>query len=219
LNDYNGSYQPIQCDVGSGVLATADYGIGGATSFYNPATGSQIAASLESSFPHFSVRFDDSEDLVVCVADRYYARVYEWRTGRQIGTGIAHPDTLLAASFLPGSNRIVTGGAKLNFWAPDRGLPIRPPIDLEGGVREIEVLPESGVMLVAGKGIWLFDLEELFPEPILTPEAARELAEIDSGSVVKPGGGSTLLSLDEWLSRWRQFRAAHPDFSGHRIGE
>ena len=49
------------------------------------------------------------------------------------------------------------------------------------------------------------------------PEA--EQAEIDAAATVKPGGGKKLLTREQWLSKWTDFRNANPDFPRHRFGE
>ena len=66
-------------------------------------------------------------------------------------------------------------------------------------------------------GIELLDLKALFPEPELSPQDSRLLAEIEAAAEVHPGGDLVPLSREAWLDRWQTFRKRHPDFPDHQL--
>ena len=152
------------------------------------------------------------------------AQVWDWRQGRLVCPMLPHDDGLMGGAFVPGTPWVVTGGndGKIKFWDRRTGMMIRPPLQRDGLVLDLQITPDARTLIACGflqGNIELVDLQDALPVPELPAAGARLLAEIDADAEVHPGGGLAALTPQAWLKKWREFRAQYPDYPGHRLGE
>jgi len=149
------------------------------------------------------------------------AHVWDWRTGRLVCPALPHDDQLMGGTFIPGKPWVVTGGhdGMIKFWDYRTGMAVGPSLRRNGWVLQLKATPDGQTLVASGHfgGIELLDMKALFPEPELSPDDARLLAEIEAAAEVHPSGDLVPLSREAWLERWQTFRRRFPDFADHRL--
>jgi WD40 repeat protein len=167
-------------------------------------------------------RFNREGDLLLTAGGGRTAQVWDWRQGRLLCPMLPHSDSIMGGCFVPGTPWVITGGhdGKIKFWDRRTGMMLRPPLQRDGWVLEVQLTPDAVTLIASGllKGrIELIDLHQALPESDLSPTDGRLLAEIDADAEIHPGGGLANLTPQMWLKKWREFRERNPHYAGHRI--
>ncbi len=157
-------------------------------------------------------RFDAAgERLLLACGDRV-CRIIDPASGRVLAKSAEHSREGASADFFGASPWMASAGGHNDFrvWDPRTGLPVAPPppTGLDSG--NIALEPVAGGILLAGTsrlGRILYRL------PDAGAEGAGELAltELRADATIDAGQNLTKLTEDEWLERWRRYRAEHPD--------
>jgi WD40 repeat protein/predicted Ser/Thr protein kinase len=189
--------------------------------FLDAATGREAAPAIPQNGWPFLIKFNADGTLALTAGRDRAARVWDWRKGTLVCPVLPHDDEVMAGAFIPGQPWVATGGhdGAIKFWDYRSGMLMAPPVNMGGRVLELKITPDGRRLLASGyfgNGVALFDLEKLLPEPALDLENGRLLGEIEAAARVHPGGDVVPLSEEEWLARWKAFRAANPGFAGHR---
>lgn len=190
--------------------------------FQDLRTGRPAAPAIPYSNWPLLTRFHPEGNLLLSAGGGGVAQVWDWRLGKLVCPALSHGETIMAGTFLPGTPYVITGGhdARIRFWDYRTGMPVRPSILRPGWVLDLKLTPDRRTLVACGHlggNIELIDLATLFPEPDLDPAGVLLLSEIDADAEVHPGGGLAPFTPQQWLSKWQDFRARHPGFSGHRL--
>lgn len=165
----------------------------------------------------FCVQFDAAGDRLLTGCRNRLARVWDWRAGRQVGPALVLDDEVYAGCFVPGSH-VVTGArdGSIQFWDCGSGLELRSPLRLGGEVAQLQLV--AGGRLAVNRparsgrppgGIIVLDLPALLAAPSLPVDEMVQLAELDAATIVRNALPEPL-SAEDWLRRWREFRARRP---------
>src|SRR5581483_11169579 len=152
------------------------------------------------------------------------AEIWDWRRGQLVCPALPHDDTIMAGCFLAATPWVATGAhdGKIKFWDSRTGMMIRPPLEFDGWVLDLQETPDSRTLVADGLadgGIELVSLEDALAGPDLSADAARLLSEIDADAEVHPSGGLAPLTPQAWLGKWREFRKLCPNFPEHRLDQ
>jgi eukaryotic-like serine/threonine-protein kinase len=185
-------------------------------------TGRPVAPSIPFSNWPMRVQFSPDGQLLLTAGGTRVGHVWDWRNGRLVCPALPHDDEIMGGAFIPGKPWVVTGGhdRMVKFWDYRTGMLAGPPLRYPGWVLQLKATPDGKTIAASGYFggvIELLDLDALFPEPLLPPDEARLLAEIDAAAEVHPGGDLVPLTREAWLERWQTFRARHPDYPAHRL--
>lgn len=192
--------------------------------FLDQFTGVEVAPSIPYINWPFLTRFNTEGSLLLTAGGGKTAQVWDWRKGQLICPMLSHEDTVMGGCFLPGTPYLITGGhdGKIKFWDSGTGMLIRPPLQRDGWVLDLQLTPDHRSLIACGflnGHIEIIDLAPLQPAPDLNPEDARALAEIDADAEIHPGGGLAPLTPQAGLKKWQEFRQRFPNYPGHRLGE
>jgi WD40 repeat protein/serine/threonine protein kinase len=193
------------------LIATA--GVDNLVCVWDFATGEQLA-----SFPHpdrtYPAQFSpDGQHLLTACRDGM-ARLWDWRAGRLVCPPFEHEHEVHAAAFTPDGRHVLSASDDgiLKVWEWRTGKPVCPPFALGGAGLSLAVTPDGKRVAVGGfmKELPVFRLDDWLTPAPLEPDDLCLWGEIVSGQRIETGGGVTNLTADEWLLRWRDFRARHP---------
>jgi serine/threonine protein kinase/WD40 repeat protein len=190
--------------------------------FIDLVTGRAAAPAIPFINWPFLTRFSGDGNLLLTAGGGRTAQVWNWRQGTLACPMLPHDDTIMGGCFVPGTPWVITGGhdGKIKFWDRRTGLMIRPPLNQEGWVLDLQLTPDARTLIASGilrEGIALIDLNHALSPPDLAPEDAKLLGEIDADAEIHPGGGLDPLTPQAWLKKWRDFRAKHPNYPAHRL--
>lgn len=176
-----------------------------------------VGPDLEESNWLFFARFDPSGSTLFSGGRGRVARLWDWRNGRQLVPAMVHEDEVMSGIFVPGTPHLVTGGrdGRVHFWDARTGQSARGSVALGGIIGE--VLVAAGGRLLVNRpqiaedpgGLVVLDLATLLAAPTLPPEEFVRLAELDASAAIH-NAVLDPLSAEEWLRRWREFRARQP---------
>lgn len=185
--------------------------------------GSEVRPEIPYTNWPFLTRFSEDGELLLTAGGAGSAQVWDWRKGTLTCPALIHGQTtVMAGAFLAGTPWVATGShdGTVRFWDRRTGMPVRPPLPLPGWVLELKITPDGKTLIASGNlagGIQRIDLATLLPTPDLDAAGLRLLTEIDADAEVHPGGGLAPFTPQQWLAKWQEFRARHPDFPGHRL--
>ncbi len=206
------------------LLTSAILPKGHEVSVWEVATGRPTADPLRLPDLAFQARFDPSGERVVLARGDKKVSIWDWRSSKQPTTNLVLPGEVSDAAWSPDGRWIATAvGGTVRLWDAHRGSPVTPEWRLlDPGRRphyyanHLEFTPDGRRLLVLTRGrhISLLDLSSLCEPaaPELSADDLVLLAEINAGHRTLAGDSVEPLSSQQWLERWRRFRARHPDF-------
>ena len=180
------------------------------------ATGRAKAPPLKHSDWVFEVCFSpDGKHLATACRDRM-ARVWDWQAGKLACPSLAHSDEVCDVCYAREGRYLVTAcrDHTIRVWDAARGKPLGPKLPVRGLPFRAVVTADDAHVVVAGimPHLLVYRLTDLV-EPGPTPAGGlRGLAEVVSGQSLHPGGGTAILTTDEWLERWARFRERNPGY-------
>jgi tetratricopeptide (TPR) repeat protein len=162
----------------------------------------------------FTARFSPDGQQVLTACRDGSVRVWDWRSGRSLCPPLKHADEVFGAAFTPdGRFALTTGKDQMaRLWEWHTGKPVAPPFPLGGWGWSALVTPDGRYAVVAGgaPALWAFDLTDLAEPADLDADELCRIGEVLSGQRLHEGSDLAALTTDEWLERWRSFRARHP---------
>jgi WD40 repeat protein len=177
------------------------------------ATGEQLASLSHPDWvltAHFS---PDGQHLLTACRDGM-ARLWDWRAGRLICPAFEHEHEVFAVAFTPDGRHVLSASddGVLKIWEWRTGKPVCPSLPLGGAGLSLAVTPDGRRVACGGfmHELPVFHLDDCLAPSALEPDDLCLWGEIVSGQRIEDGGGVTNLTADEWLQRWRDFRAHHP---------
>lgn len=115
------------------------------------------------------------------------ACIWDWRQGKRVVPPLSHPGEIWTIKFVPGTNRLLTGGGprwgpgSVQFWDADTGQNLSS-LEFPGRVHDVELLPAQNQIVIAGEHnqIRIGDLNSSESPPTLieTPNAVYSLARV-----------------------------------------
>ncbi|YCM44620.1 serine/threonine-protein kinase [Verrucomicrobiaceae bacterium 227] len=219
---YRGNWNAFSVDFHGDILASAVVEDSNRIEFFDLAKGRPLRQPIPHTNWPLLARFDEGGEHLLTAGGASVALVWDWRRGEMIGPALPHSDQMMAGCFLPGTRWVVTGGhdGVVRFWDPRTGMGVCPELKFGGIVLGLDVPSGSNRLLITGGKyeMEVVDLELALRQPQLDAENALLLAEIDAGAAVHSGGGLTILTSEQWLSKWREFRRRLPGFHQNRPG-
>jgi WD40 repeat protein len=161
-------------------------------------------------FPHpsfvHSVEFSPDGNLIVTGCRDGHARLINWRSGETLLDQPGHDADVVAATFTPDSQFLLTLGLdnQLRVWQASAGNLAARPVTVPAGSSQLLVSGDSSHVVVAGGHILNVDLSDLQGEPAITLQKARQLSEILANKTMINGEPKSL-SSSEWMARWRKY--------------
>ncbi|MBC7819488.1 MAG: PD40 domain-containing protein [Planctomycetaceae bacterium] len=184
---------------------------------WDTTTGSSAGPPLAHSGWVFSAQFSqDGRRLLTASSDKQ-ARIWDLATRTAILATREHGDQVFSVAFLPGEELFLasTRDGQITAWDSSLGKMIAPARQLPGMVYQLSLHGSSPRVIASGNisPMRVFDWNQwiLEPDTELNREDVRLLGEIVSSQRVHEGGAATSLTSAEWIDRWKQFRAKHPD--------
>ncbi|MBS0660279.1 MAG: protein kinase [Verrucomicrobia bacterium] len=188
----------------------------GRVEFTDLPAGTRVG-SLDDANWLFFAEFDASGEWFMTGGRNRATRVYEWAQRRLLGPAMLHEGEVYEASFVPGSSRVVTAENSFGracFWEARLGQQVRPPLQIGSVIEHVRVLRDGTLLASTTEkvpAIFAYDAHALLAPPTLPPAEALALAEIEAAAIVQNGSLEPLGAAD-WLRRWREFRARHPQW-------
>jgi WD40 repeat protein len=192
-------------------LATAQFDR--AVRIWDFATGAP-AADCPVALPHsdwvFTARFSSDDRLLLTACRDGMARLWDWRSGKLVLPPMQHPDEVFDAIFSPDGNWIATACADSYAYLRDAGTGqiIAPPMFHEGQVWSVGITTNGKRILFSGltNMVDVWALDHLTTQSPLSPDVLCEWYELVAGKSLYENVGLALLTPDEWLKRWSDFR-------------
>ena len=180
------------------------------------ASGKMLCGPLPHPDHVFRVCFSADGNWVLTACRDAMARLWDWRNGSLVCPPFQHFDEVFDAAFVGGGPWIITASkdATVRVWEWRTGKPVAAPWFFGSVASSVEVASDSRFAIASGfsgrtRG---FDLSDLAEQTNLDPNELILASEILSAKRVQAGSGVVKLTPEEWLQRWQQFRAKHPDF-------
>jgi len=179
-------------------------------------TGQPVGVTIRHPRQLATLQFSPKGDHVLTGSHDGMVRLWDWRNGDLVISPISLADHALASVFTPDGRWIVTGSrmGEVAIWDRTTGkratIPFTP---MSGGRFRIVVTPNQSHLVIAShaKTIGVKSLKDLRPAEDLDVDDLCTLSEILSSRKIV-NSGVVNLTTDEWLDRWRRFRAAHPTY-------
>jgi WD40 repeat protein len=163
-------------------------------------------------WPHVAVFSPDGKFLFTGCRDKQ-ARLWDWQDGKVVWSA-AHDHEVHAVAFTPDGERVLTASDDRTFrvWDVATGSPLTPRLPLSGEGGSLAVTPDGRYVAVGGYGktVNVFGLDGLAADPSKSMDRLCQWGEVLSGQSVRSGGGATVLTADQWLALWREFRLRYP---------
>jgi WD40 repeat protein len=179
------------------------------------ATGEQLASLPHPDWTFTALFSPDGKHLLTACRDGM-ARLWDWRAGGLVRI-FEHEHEVHAVAFTLDGRHVLSASDDgiLKVWEWRTGKPVCPPLVLGGAGLSLAVTPDGKRVAVGGfmKELAVFHLDDWLAPAPLEPDDLCVWAEIVSGQRVEDGGGVTNLTTQEWLERWRGFRARHPEMA------
>jgi WD40 repeat protein/serine/threonine protein kinase len=176
-------------------------------------TGEKIACLAHPDATYAALFSPDGQHLLTACRDGM-ARLWDWRASRLVCPAFEHEHEVHVVGFTPDGRHVLSAAVDgvLKVWEWRTGKPVCPPFALGGAGLSLAVTPDGKRVAVGGfmKDLPVFHLDDWLAPAPLEPDDLCLWVEILSGQRIEDGGGVTNLTADEWLQRWRDFRARHP---------
>jgi serine/threonine protein kinase/WD40 repeat protein len=185
----------------------------GTLRLYDTTNGKLLRSPINHPAPVFSVAFSpDGQRIVTACADQE-ARIWNAHTSELLQ--IFLPDQrLLDARFTTDGLFLITANYVYHqTWDAQSGYPITPLYDDPTGYAQ-RIAVASNALWSAGAGTgdyaWIDNLTQI-TRTALTVEDAQQWSELVAMSRIN-GPAVVRLTDKEWIERWQQYRARHPEF-------
>jgi WD40 repeat protein/serine/threonine protein kinase len=216
LTHNKGKCRDVQFSPDGRLVATA--GMDNQVYVWELATGAKLASLAHPDWVFTAVFSPDGKQLLTGCRD-YMARLWDWRADEQDPRHtFEHEQEVHAVAFTPDGRHVLSAGNDevLRIWELSTAKPVCPPLAFRGFCKSLAVTPDGRRVVCGGllKEMQVFHLDDCLASPALEPDDLCLWGEVLSGQRVENGGGVTNLTADEWLQRWRDFRARRPDFDG-----
>jgi WD40 repeat protein len=209
--EHKGKCHDLQFSLDGRLVATA--GWDNHVGVWELSTGRQLVSLAHPDWVHTAVFSPDGRHLLTACRDGM-ARLWDWRAGHLVCPPFEHEHEVHAVAFTPDGRHVLSASddGVLKIWEWRTGKPVCPPLALGGAGLSLAVTPDGRRVACGGflKELPVFHLDWLAP-PALGPDDLCLWGEIVSGQRIEDGGGVTNLTAEEWLQRWREFRARHPE--------
>ena len=181
------------------------------------ATGQPRYAPLPHSDWVYQVRFSPDGRYILTACRDHQARLWDAETGQLVCSPLKHNDEVQNAIFSPDGRWVFTYVIdwRVRVWECPSGKPVSPRqyLGAEGG--PLAITPDGRFLLIYGAQRLQGREVSYLADDRYTDWSADALclwAELLSSQRLVAGGDATNLTAPEWLERWRQFRAARPDW-------
>ncbi|MCI0702067.1 MAG: hypothetical protein L0241_13370 [Planctomycetia bacterium] len=176
------------------------------------ATGKPVIPPLEHPDWTFNVQFsrDGSKLLIGCRDDT--ARLWDWQA-RKMLAAYPHGDEAYSARFTPDERFVVVASydQTARVWDVRTARPVSPAILIGGRGLSLDLTPDGRYAVVGGSTrITSIDLAPLTRPAEGEPDDLIRWAELVSGKRIDHNGVVVLLTRDEWLARWKEYRTRNP---------
>jgi WD40 repeat protein len=185
-------------------------------------TGAEAGSPLDHSGWVFSACFSSNGKRLLTASRDHQARLWDLETGQSVLTTPMQSDEVFAVCFTPDEEWFLTGtrDGRISAWDTRLGKMIAPVRHVRDMVYQLTVPAHGSHVIAAGRlnPLRAIDLDGWIRTHLaLGSEDQRVLGEILSDQRVHERGAATSLSTDEWLERWRAFRARYPDHPVLRV--
>jgi WD40 repeat protein len=178
------------------------------------ATGERLADIVHPDWT-FTALFSPNDNYLLTACRDNMARLWDWRTGRLVCPPFEHEHEANIVAFTPDSNYVLSTGKDktLRIWEWHTGKPVCPPLPLGGAGQSLAITPDGSHVACGGQmnALPVIQLDDWLAPAALPPDDLCLWGEIMSGQRVEEGGGVTNLTAEQWLKRWSEFRARHPE--------
>jgi eukaryotic-like serine/threonine-protein kinase len=189
----------------------ATVGQNGRLCIWDADTGQAAAPPINHPDWVFSASFSPDAQYLVTGCRDHLARVWDWRNRRLACPALEHEAAVICSTFVCDGRWIVTSGFDntVRFWEWRTGKAVMPCRELPDTGLSLQAI-EKGKIAVVGRMPYLIvlDIDDLnkFQDNNLDLQNIQTLGEIIAQRRVLEGG-TTILTTEEWLRRWRALRA------------
>jgi WD40 repeat protein len=175
---------------------------------WEAATG-KLLATLEHPTAVTSGRFSRDGRFIVTTCDSGLVRLWDWQKAQDEAPPLETKFGGHEASFSPDERWILTTSRLLDRQTL---LPLAPALTQDGPWWNVVVTPTSDRAVIAGwsGGLYGFSLRDLLRPEEASPEELVLLGEVAAFRTIRASSSVGKLTADEWLKRWRHFRATYP---------
>jgi WD40 repeat protein len=179
------------------------------------ATGAPVTKIDHPDWVFAAVFSPDGKHLLTACRDGM-ARLWDWREGRLVCPPFKHEHEVGDVAFTPDGRHVLTVShdGVLQISECRTGKLVCPPLPLGGAGLSLAVTPDGKRVACGGfvNDLPVFHLDDWLAEATLEADDLCLWGELVSGQRIEAGGGGvTNLTDQEWLDRWRDFRARHPE--------
>ena len=164
-------------------------------------------------WPHAAV-FSPTGKYVLTGCRDKHARLWDCQSGKLIWS-VTHDHEVHAVAFAPSGDQVLTAcdDKSLRVWDAAGGIPLTPalPLSGEGGSLTVTADGKYAVVGCFGKSVSVFRLDGLQVDNTRKVGDLCRWAEILAGQTVDSAGNTTLLTTEQWLDHWREFRTRRQD--------
>ncbi len=140
------------------------------------------------------------------------ARVWDWMANVETGSTMSHPHSVRGIQFFRGGHLLATVSEDgfLQIWDESR-VPIMTPVQTFDRVMDLKLTPNGTRAVVGGfdSPLTLVSLDRCNDLTRLSPKDSQLECELISGKRIGNGASVSILSANDWLSRWKEISPVH----------
>ncbi|MBL8819111.1 MAG: protein kinase [Planctomyces sp.] len=142
------------------------------------------------------------------------AHIWDWRSGTETGSAMSHSHSVYGVQFFRDGELLTTVSEDGVFQMWDAFfLPIMKPVRTSGRAMDLKISQDQRRAVVGGidSPLTLISLDRCCDGTAMSPQDCQLKSELISGKRIGNRVSVSVLSANDWLSRWKLFESRQPD--------